>query len=184
MLKKIINLLDREEINLASQYSQLRKPFMKKCTQCPNAVSEYGDPFSESLLLLKKPIIEKALGADHRGYEELLPTYSFSRWYFNKGELPLHNDRPSCEISVTINICADKEWKIWMKRKETKAKARALSILPGEGILYQGMKYDHWRKPYKGKECMQIFLHYVSANGPFKSHFRDKRQSFGSPHGK
>ena len=146
MLKKIINLLDREEINLASQYWQLRKPFMKKCTQCPNAVSEYGDPFSESLLLLKKPIIEKALGADHRGYEELLPTYSFSRWYFNKGELPLHNDRPSCEISVTINICADKEWKIWMKRKETKAKARALSILPGEGILYQGMKYDHWRK--------------------------------------
>ena len=178
MLKKIINLLDLEETNLASQYWQLRKPFMKKCTQCPHAVAEYGDPFSESLLLLKKPIIEQAMG------ETLLPTYSFSRWYFNKGELPLHSDRPSCEISVTLNICGDKEWKIWMKRKESKAKAMALSILPGEGILYQGMKYDHWRKPYRGRECMQIFLHYVRANGPFNSHFRDKRQSFGVPHGK
>ena len=175
MLKKIINMLDREEVSLAAQYWQLRKPFMKKCTQCPNSVAEYGDPFSEALLILKQPIVEDAMG------EALLPTYSFSRWYFNKGELPLHSDRPECEISVTLNIQADKAWKLWVKRKGTKT--RGLTLNPGEAILYQGMKYKHWRTPYTGKECMQIFLHYVRANGPFKSRFRDGRERFGTPYG-
>ena len=144
MLKKIINMLDREEVSLAAQYWQLRKPFMKKCTQCPNSVAEYGDPF-------------------------------------NKGELPLHSDRPECEISITLNIQADKPWKLWVKRKGTKT--RGLTLNPGEAILYQGMKYKHWRTPYTGKECMQIFLHYVRANGPFKSRFRDGRERFGTPYG-
>ena len=41
------------------------------------------------------------------------------------------------------------------------------------------MKYDHWREKYEGQECMQVFLHYVRKNGPYKSFYKDGRPSIG-----
>ena len=173
MLKKIINLLTKEEIELASMYWKNNKYNMKSCTQSPNSLATYSNPLSEFMLLSKKPIIQEAVG------EELLPTYSFSRMYFKEGELLKHSDRPSCEVSVTLNIYADKEWKIYMKRKDSDKPAIGIVTNPGEGVVYEGMKYDHWREKYEGQECMQVFLHYVRSKGKYKDYYKDQRLYFG-----
>ena len=134
---------------------------------------KYGDPISESILLIKKTLLEEVVG------EPLLPTYSCSRMYFNGTELIKHNDRPSCEVSVTLNIYADKDWKIFFCPKNSDKQPLSLITEPGEGLLYEGMKYDHWREKYEGQECMQVFLHYVRKNGPYKSFYKDGRPSIG-----
>ena len=174
MLKEVLNLLTKDEIELATQYWNIKKHTMDLCNQCPNSKSEYSDILSETFLLSKLPTIEKAFE------ERLLPTYSFSRLYLNNSELPIHCDRPSCEVSVTINIFMDKEWKIHMRRKDNQ-KTSSLNTFPGNGIIYEGMKYDHWRDKYEGQECMQIFLHYVRSNGQYKDYHKDKRDNFGMP---
>jgi PKHD-type hydroxylase len=43
----------------------------------------------------------------------------------------------------------------------------------GDGALYQGCEVYHWRKPFKGSEYIQVFLHYVDANGPYKDYIHD-----------
>ena len=51
MLKKIINLLTKEEIELASMYWKNNKYNMKSCTQSPNSLATYSNPLSEFMLL-------------------------------------------------------------------------------------------------------------------------------------
>ena len=40
------------------------------------------------------------------------------------------------------------------------------SAKSGDCIFYEGPKYEHWREPYKGETCCQVFMHYVDAHGP------------------
>ena len=46
----------------------------------------------------------------------------------------------------------------------------------GDGVLYKGCEIEHSRKPFDGEEYIQVFLHYVDANGPFKEHVFDTHQ--------
>jgi PKHD-type hydroxylase len=41
----------------------------------------------------------------------------------------------------------------------------------------------HWRKPFKGNEYIQVFLHYVDADGPYKDHVydSDNHEPFDEP---
>jgi len=173
MIKKIINFLNRDEIKILSQYWKFNKKNMIDCDQSLGSLKKYGDPISESILLIKKTLLEEVVG------EPLLPTYSCSRMYFNGTELIKHSDRPSCEVSVTLNIYADKDWKIFFCPKNSNKQPLSLITEPGEGLLYEGIKYDHWREKYEGQECMQVFLHYVRKNGPYKSFYKDGRPSIG-----
>jgi hypothetical protein len=27
-------------------------------------------------------------------------------------------------------------------------------------LVYKGMELEHWREPFDGKDCAQVFLHY------------------------
>lgn len=175
MIKKIINFLNEDELKLATQYFTFASKFFKKESDGAhkNTYARYSDFLSESILLCKLPLVEKAVG------EKLLPTYSFSRLYVNGSELAKHTDRPSCEVSITLNIFADKECKIYMKPKNSSLEPLGLVTQPGEGVLYEGMKYLHWREKYEGDKYMQIFLHYVRANGDYKQYHKDKRVDFG-----
>ena len=107
MIKPINNFLTKGETDFLKDYWETREPSLEACGQCNNAVSSYADFTSESLLRTKQHLVEEAMGI------ELLPTYSFSRLYYNGSELTKHVDRPSCEVSVTLNILADKDWAIW-----------------------------------------------------------------------
>lgn len=149
------NILDKSEINLIWNYMQLYHNFNKNnfCAQSKlGETFRYGDPLTDTLLLDKKQIIEKKIN------KELIPTYSFWRLYNFGSVLEKHTDRPHCEFTISINIAADKEWPLVIEDEK-------IFLEPGEGVLYQGGKYEHWRDEYTGDYSAQVFLHFVEKGG-------------------
>ena len=139
--------------------------------QCPLSDAVYGDPIFDSMLQKFAKPIGDAVG------RALLPTYTYSRIYRPGEVLKKHTDRPSCEISgtMTLGFDADVIWPIVFDDD----KEVSVSLDVGEMAVYKGCDVSHWRKPFKGRWHVQVFLHYVDANGPHKNHFRDGRETFG-----
>ena len=44
--------------------------------------------------------------------------------------------------------------------KATKNKGIKVDLKPGDMLVYKGTDLEHWRTPFKGKDCAQVFLHY------------------------
>ena len=104
---------------------------------------------------------------------ELLPTYSYSRLLKNGNELEKHKDRPSCEISITIQLGRSHHysWPIYMG-------GNRVDLAEGSGVIYKGCDIEHWREPCdgpKGYYSGQLFCHYVQANGKHKKYAGDRR---------
>ena len=74
--------------------------------QVPGAYSLYGDPAFDTLLNATSGVMKKLLG------ENVHPTYSYARLYTMGNDLKRHKDRPSCEISTTVNLGGD-PWPIF-----------------------------------------------------------------------
>ena len=66
--------------------------------QVPNTYSHYADMVMETLMMKVLPRMQKETGL------HLIPTYSYARLYKKGDILKRHKDRPSCEISTTINL--------------------------------------------------------------------------------
>ena len=125
----------------------------------------YKEPLMDSLLLKKKSDMEKITG------KKLLPTYSFWRMYTRYSDLKKHKDRPSCEISATICIDSDgTKWPIYMG-------GTPMELNPGDAVIYNGCHIEHWREAFTGDYQMQVFLHYVDANGPYKEFANDNEEA-------
>jgi hypothetical protein len=75
--------------------------------QVPNTYSCYADFVMETLLMKMLPVMKRETGLD------LIPTYSYSRAYKKGDILRRHKDRPSCEISTTLNLGGD-PWPIFI----------------------------------------------------------------------
>jgi len=127
----------------------------------------YGDMITDSLLISKKEKFEKAANL------KFIETYSYWRLYKKFSSLRKHIDRPSCEITVTVNVKSDIEWPIFIGGEK-------VLIKPGDGILYYGAKVEHWREEYVGDYALQIFFHYVEENGKFTEYKYDKRENLGT----
>ena len=137
-------------------------------TQIPNTYSIYGDPAFDTLLMKMLPVMKKETGLD------VVPTYSYARMYKKGDELKKHKDRPSCEISTTLNLGGD-PWPIFLENNKV-----VLEI--GDMLIYEGCKLEHWREPFEGDNCGQVFLHYNNANGQFKNmNVFDGREKLGLP---
>jgi predicted 2-oxoglutarate/Fe(II)-dependent dioxygenase YbiX len=142
--------------------------------QCPESDAIYGDPKMEALLEnLAGPI------GNHVG-KHLLPTYAYARIYRPGEVLKKHKDRPACEISATLTLGfnAKNIWPIYFG--EENEVAIALDV--GEMAVYKGCEMLHWRKAFKGEWHVQVFLHYVDANGPYKDEARDGRATLSAGH--
>ena len=127
-------------------------------------------PAFQEVLYNVKPFLEK--------YNR--PTFSFSRLYRKGSTLDLHIDRPSCQVSVTLQVSSDGEWPIYvcddphiLVQEVDPSTIKKIVLEDGDGVLYNGCDQPHWREPYTGKEHHQIFLHYVIADGPHKEHKDD-----------
>jgi len=49
-------------------------------------------------------------------------------------------------------------------------------------LVYSGCELEHWRNEFKGKECIQAFLHYNNRKTPgAKDNMFDKRPHLGLP---
>jgi|TARA_R100000482_G_scaffold103366_1_gene46243 hypothetical protein len=122
----------------------------------------YMDSLMNSLLDVKKPIVEKACGF------KLYPTYSYWRYYVFGGRLKKHIDRPSCEISISACIKKEGKWPLVID-------GHSIELEEGEALLYAGCDHYHWRPSfYKGEGMAQVFFHYVNQNGPNKDHAYDQ----------
>jgi len=134
-----------------------------KDEQIPNTYSHYADHVMETLLMKVLPVMKKETGL------ELIPTYSYARIYKQGDILHKHKDRPSCEISTTIHLGGD-PWSIFVEGTEV-----ILDV--GDMLVYSGCELEHWREPFEGDSCGQVFLHYNHVNGPFA----DKNKLDGRP---
>ncbi len=157
--------------------------------QVPNTYSHYADQVMETLLVKMLPIMKKETGLD------LLPTYSYARLYKNGDILRRHSDRPSCEISTTLNLGGD-PWPIFIDgtgadsvideykqiHKPNAPEGTKVLLEVGDMLVYSGCELEHWREPFQGQVCGQVFLHYNHRNGPFaEKNLFDKRPLLGIP---
>ena len=157
--------------------------------QGPNTYSHYADQVMETLLVKVLPVMAQETGL------ELVPTYSYARLYKKGDILKRHKDRPSCEISTTINLGGN-PWPIFIdgtgadnvineEQNLIKPNAPAgtkVLLEVGDMLVYSGCELEHWREPFEGDMCGQVFLHYNHVNGPFAEKNRfDKRPMLGIP---
>ena len=203
----IRNALDKKMANFIFNYMMLQRdavdwmmknnkvnpvnPFMGTRTdqQVPGCYTKYADWVMETLLMYMIPIMKAKTGL------ELIPTYTYTRLYEKGNILKRHKDRPSCEVSTTLHLGGD-EWPIFLDptgadnviderkniHKPGAPKGVRVDLKIGDMLIYSGCDLEHWREPFQGKVCSQVFLHYNHANGPFaKTNIFDKRPMLGIP---
>lgn len=173
--KLVKNCIQGKVLKLSADYFEIQKLKPGYYEEDPNvshAVFRYADALTESMLILLKPVFEKETGL------ELYPTYSFLRYYRKGAELEPHKDRPSCEISGTlvINFQADYLWPICLALNGNDIE---IAMDKGDLLIYRGMELQHWRKKFTGESWVQIFLHYVDADGDYTEFKKDKRPHIG-----
>jgi len=141
--------------------------------QVPNSFSYYGALFTESMMLLLQPILEKHTG------KQLLPTYSYMRIYYENSTLAKHTDRPSCEYSATVCIQCDAENPWPIQFEDIRKQDVSVILREGDMAIYKGDELVHWRDECKYNKHIQVFLHYVDANGKYADFKYDKRIMLG-----
>ena len=144
--------------------------------QIPHTYSHYADIAMETLMLKCQPEMEKVTGL------KLYPAYTYARIYKKGDELKRHKDRFSCEISTTMNLSGD-DWPIYLEPSgEIGKKGIKVDLKPGDMLVYSGCELEHWREKFKGKQCVQVFLHYNNRKTPgAKDNMFDKRLHLGLP---
>ena len=157
--------------------------------QVPNTYSHYADMVMETLMMKVLPKMQQETGL------QLIPTYSYARLYKKGDILKRHKDRPSCEISTTINLGGD-PWPIFIDgtgannviderkniHKPDAPKGTKVLLEVGDMLVYSGCELEHWREPFEGDICGQVFLHYNHVNGPFANkNMFDGRPKLGLP---
>jgi hypothetical protein len=186
-------MLQRDAVDFMMKHNKVNpaNPFMgtRVDTQIPGCYAKYADWVMETLLQYMRPIMKAKTGMD------LVPTYSYTRLYEKGNILHRHKDRPSCEISTTLHLGGD-EWPIYMDPtgadnilsgsetttivKPGAPKGIRVDLKVGDMLIYSGCELEHWREPFEGTVCSQVFLHYNHANGPYaKTNLFDKRPLLG-----
>jgi hypothetical protein len=145
--------------------------------QVPGSLRRYGAPGFDALLTRCAPALSALSGV------ELLPTYSFGRFYLRGQELVAHRDRPECEHSATVHLAGagDAEWPIWVR--DGASDPVSVVLRPGDAMLYRGDRVLHWRDPLEAEWYLQVFLHYVDAAGPYADRELDGRDHLADPRG-
>jgi len=157
--------------------------------QIPNTYSHYADNVMETLMMKVLPVMKKETGL------QLIPTYSYARLYKKSDILKRHKDRSSCEISTTLHLGGD-PWPIFIDgtgtdsvideykqiHKPNAPEGTKVLLEVGDMLVYSGCELEHWREPFEGENCGQVFLHYNHVNGPFAEKNRfDRRPMLGIP---
>ena len=188
-------MLQRDAVDFMMKNNKVNplNPFIGNRTdqQVMGCYTKYGDWVMETLLQYMRPIMKAKTGMD------LVPTYSYTRLYEKGNILRRHKDRPCCEISTTLHLGGD-PWPIFLDPsgavnivsgsetttvvKPGAPKGIRVDLKIGDMLIYSGCELEHWREPFQGSVCSQVFLHYNHANGPFaKTNLFDKRPMLGTP---
>ena len=79
---------------------------------------------------------------------------------------------------MTLGFNTDNPWSIFARHPETGVETE-LALEQGQMMVYQGVELEHWREQWeapKGSWQIQVFLHYVYADGPHKYLKYDRRK--------
>jgi hypothetical protein len=144
--------------------------------QGPGTYSDYGDIAMETLLMGLRKKMEKETGF------KLQEAYSYARIYKQGDILHRHKDRYSCEVSTTLNLGGD-PWPIYLEPSgKTGMAGIKIDLKPGDMLIYMGCDLEHWRDPFNGKDCGQVFLHYNDrTKKTAKENLYDRRPFLGLP---
>ena len=160
-----------------------------KDKQIPNTYSIYSDMFMETLMMKVLPVMQQHTDMN------LMPCYTYTRVYKKGDVLKRHSDRPSCEISTTLHLGGE-PWPIFLDptgqktvvdeykqiHKPNAPKGFPVDLEIGDMLVYSGCELEHWREPFEGDTCAQVFLHYNDVDGPFGTQNKfDKRPLLGIP---
>lgn len=170
--------LDPVTVKTISMYleNRIRRDEWRANIQDPiTKFSYYADPLIETVLQASLSAVEEVCG------KELYPTYSYARIYQPGEELEPHVDRPSCEISVTVNVASKgRPSPIWMHYGNNEPHSYTLNS--GDAVVYKGCEAKHWRETLKSDQMnVQFMLHYVDKFGPHASRRHDARPNLGFP---
>ncbi len=159
-----------------SPFENILGHYENKDEQIPDTYSQYGNIAMETLMLKCQPQMEKVTGL------KLYPAYTYARIYKKGDVLKRHKDRFSCEISTTMNLGGD-DWPIYLEPSgKVGMKGIKVDLKPGDMLVYSGCELEHWREKFKGKECVQVILHYNNRKPPgAKDNMFDKRPHLGLP---
>lgn len=135
--------------------------------QAPRSPAAYNFLPFVRLLVEKNQTVSQLCG------EALLPTYAYGRIYRHGETLPRHRDRDACEISISLNLAQDSPWPLYLETPQDRI-AR-LELEPGDAVMYLGCEADHWREFHTGEFHIQVFLHYVLAEGRRAFAFFDRK---------
>tara|TARA_E500000318_G_scaffold4074_2_gene4361 strand:- start:5404 stop:6042 length:639 start_codon:yes stop_codon:yes gene_type:complete len=142
-------------------------------TLISDCYSLYGDTLFDTIMVKVLPTVEEF----HK--KKLYPTYSYARVYDKGHVMEKHLDRDECEVSITMNLGGDL-WPIFIK--DLNNNERKIDLGCGDALIYQGSKCEHWREPFNGKNCFQVFFHYVTDK---HKHLKfDERPFLGIPYKK
>lgn len=133
-----------------------------------------GAPASYDFLPFVRLLVEKIPQVEAVSEEKVLPTYTYARLYSHGEALRVHEDRDACELSLTLNLDADEPWPIWLKTPA--GEAVSVRLQPGDAVMYLGCHTPHWREPFEGRFCTQVFMHYVFAFGNRAYAYFDKQR--------
>lgn len=119
-------------------------------------------PISESFYCLHSDLLEDCCEQmEEITGLELEPAYDYCRIYPTGEVLHRHSDRPSCEVSVTLNL--RNKGGLWAFHWE----GGSVEMEAGDAVVYRGCDVDHWREANPAEQTHQVFLHYVDMNGPY-----------------
>ena len=144
--------------------------------QVPNTYSHYSDIVMETLLIKVLSTME-----EHTKLK-LNPNYSYARIYKKGDVLHRHKDRFSCEISTTLHLGGN-HWPRYLEPSGKEGlKGVKVLLQPGDMLVYRGNELEHWREPFDGENCGQVFLHYnnIETKGT-KENIFDGRLHLGLP---
>ena len=141
--------------------------------QVPYSFPHYGFYAFEALMVEMQPAMEIVIG------KKLHPCYTYARIMYAGADMKVHKDRPSCQFSTTACIDYDVKDPYPIYIKNYAGKTSAVTLAPGDMLVYHGTDLEHWREEYTGREHIQAFLHYVDARGKYKDYKFDHRPMLG-----
>ncbi|WP_125430522.1 MULTISPECIES: hypothetical protein [Stenotrophomonas maltophilia group] len=180
--KFAVDRFARLEQLVAAEVMDLYFQYAKSYARMPNyyeletetvSLGRYADAMGEVLLAKLLPEVEDCVG------KRLHATYSFLRFYTPESRLRRHTDRTSCEYTLTLTVGSEGTRAPWPIMIETQEGVQAFDLAPGDGLLFSGRELPHWRECLPVGTWLQLFLHYVDADGPHAANRFDGRKFLG-----
>jgi hypothetical protein len=147
----IVDLLDKVE----------REEILEEILTDPNQVDDlivdgkvtsiYDPDYLDSYMDAFLPCVEKILG------KKVTPLYSYVRVHGYGSTLKPHTDRDEIHYSLSVPIRYDNPWAICFQDQDCH------SIPLGQGLLFAGNKYRHFRPPFLGQEYILAMFMYCDA---------------------